>query len=46
MDWTSPGDSDYDERRALFNGMIVEDGLVVDLRPMKQIEIDASRRTS
>ncbi len=90
MDWTSPGDSNYDERRALFNGMIdsrprliascttpsdvigalaqaraeglevavrsgghsvagastVEDGLVVDVRPMKQIEIDAGRRTA
>lgn len=89
MQWTKPGDAEYDERRALFNAMIdkrprliagcsdaadvraalargqedglpvavragghsvagmstVEGGLVVDVRPMKAVEVDpASRR--
>ena len=90
MWWTTPGDEQYDERRALFNGMIdakprliatcdapsdvmsalarasseglevavrsgghsvagmstVDDGLVVDVRGMKRIEIDPERRTA
>ena len=90
MEWIQPGDTDYDDRRALFNAMIdrrprliaacstnsdvrealdraysdglavavrsgghavagqssVDGGLVIDVRPMKQIEIDSVARTA
>ena len=90
MRWTTPTDDQYDERRALFNGMIdgrprliatcespadvvaalsratsddleiavrsgghavagtstVDDGLVIDVRGMKGIDIDPDRRTA
>jgi FAD/FMN-containing dehydrogenase len=90
MRWTTPTDDHYDERRALFNGMIdgrprliatcdspadvvaalsraasddleiavrsgghsvagtstVDDGIVIDVRGMKAVEIDPGRRTA
>ncbi len=90
MDWTRPGDANYDDRRAVFNAMIDkrprliascanpadvgaaldraradglavairsgghavagqavnDDGLVIDVRPMKEIAIDPAARTA